>query len=294
MKFSPKQLRELKNSYDKSLNLTQLISDWGFQVDLETITLIYDLQAGTYTKLAAKNSGHIDLFTSEIASVLSNYIEKGMSVLDCGAGEGSTLIPILKKLGLDSGFAIDASISRLLWAQQNAKDGNLNLNLAVSDLGQLPLGNNAVDAIITIHALEPNGGREVSLISELGRVARRYLFLVEPDYENGSDEQKTRMNKFGYVTDLDGAISKSGFNLLDKRPIKNNLNDLNSASLFVIELSKSRDQFSQLEWTDPIYKERVQPYLNGLRSDSGLWYPLISEVPLLRESDTQYLFSPPL
>lgn len=124
-----------------------------------------------------------------------------MTVLDCGTGEGTTIIPILQKLGMQSGFGIDSSISRVLWAQRNAASAGINLNLAVSDLGQLPLNDNAVDVVVTVHALEPNHGREGELIRELGRVARRFMFLIEPDFEKASKRQKERMMKLGYLED---------------------------------------------------------------------------------------------
>jgi|688.fasta_scaffold386945_1 ubiquinone/menaquinone biosynthesis C-methylase UbiE len=293
MKFTPKQFNELKISYDKGLNLTELVSMWGYPIDFETISIIYELQAGTYTKHAIQNTEYIDIFTSEIVSVLGQYLNNNMSILDCGTGEGTTLIPILKKLKIPSGYAIDASISRVLWAQQNATKAKIDLNLAVSDLGQLPLGNNSVDAVITVHALEPNGGREIELIQELGRVARKYVFLIEPDFENASAEQKIRMKKLSYITGLDAAIKENGFKILVKIPIKNNSNELNAASITVVQTNEVNQQNSDLTWTDPIYKSKLNPYLNGLRSFNGLWYPTVSNIPLLRKADTQYLLSPP-
>jgi ubiquinone/menaquinone biosynthesis C-methylase UbiE len=283
----------LRNSYKEGLNLTELITGWGFPIDFETITLIYDLQAGTYTEHAAQNTKYIDFFTSEIVNILGKYLDKDMSVLDCGTGEGTTLIPILKKLGISSGYGIDASISRLLWAQKNAVNAKFDLTLAVSDLGNLPLGDNAVDAIMTVHALEPNGGQENFLINELGRVARKFVFLIEPDFENGSVEQKARMIKLGYITSLDEAIRKNGFKILEKIPMKSNSNELNAASITVIQITKINPQNSDLVWTDPKYKNKLNPYMNGLRSTFGLWYPMVNGIPLLRETDTQYLFSPP-
>jgi ubiquinone/menaquinone biosynthesis C-methylase UbiE len=293
MKFTPKQFNELKNSYNSGLNLTELVSNWSLPIDFETISIIYDLQAGTYTNHAFQNTRYIEIFTSEIVNVLSKYLNNEMSVLDCGTGEGTTFIPILKKLRIRSGYAIDASISRILWAQQNAKNEKFDLNLAVSDLGELPLGDNSVDAIITVHALEPNGGRENVLINELGRVARKYVFLIEPDFENGSAGQKDRMKKLGYVKGLDAAIENNNYKILEKTPMKNNSNELNAASITVIQTTKADLKNSELDWVDPIYKNKLNPYLGGLRSSVGLWYPMVNDIPLLRKTDTQYLLSPP-
>ena len=120
MKFTPEQFISLKQSYDQGINLTELILSWGMSIEPEVISIIYDFQAGTYTKNSNENPHQIDAITSEIVETLCRYLNKEMSLLDCGTGEATTIIPILKKLGMQSGYAIDASISRLLWAQQNA------------------------------------------------------------------------------------------------------------------------------------------------------------------------------
>lgn len=293
MKFTPEQFISLKQSYDQGINLTELILSWGMSIDPEVISIIYDFQAGTYTKNSNENPHQIDAITSEIVETLCRYLNKEMSLLDCGTGEATTIIPILKKLGMQSGYAIDASISRLLWAQQNAAAAGIDLKLAVSDLGKLPLLDNTVDAVVTVHALEPNHGRESELIKELGRVARRFMFLIEPDFENSSTAQKERMTKLGYIREIDVAIKKNNFKILDKIPMTNNSNEVNVASITVVDTGKAKLEKSNLTWVDPIYKGGLKPNMNGLRSTFGLWYPIVSGIPLLRSTDSQYLLSPP-
>jgi hypothetical protein len=293
MKFTPEQFISLREAYDQGINLTNLISSWGIPLDFEIISIIYDFQSGTYTQNSNKNPAYVNAFTSEIVDNLCNFIDAEMTVLDCGTGEGTTIIPILQKLGMQSGFGIDASISRVLWAQRNAASAGINLNLAVSDLGQLPLNDNAVDVVVTVHALEPNHGREGELIRELGRVARRFLFLIEPDFEKASKRQKERMMKLGYVRGLDDAIKESNFRILDKVPIVNNSNELNIAQVTVVDTVKTIQEKSNSSWVDPIHREELTPYMNGLRSTLGLWFPLVNGIPLLRSTDAKYLLSPP-
>ena len=293
MKFTQQQFIDLKQAYDQGDNLRELILSWGLPMDLETISIIYELESGTYTKYSNENPLYIDAFTSEIVCIMSKYLQKRMSLLDCGTGEATTLIPILKKLDMRSGYAIDASISRLLWAQQNAVAAKVDLKLAVSDIGNLPLLDNSVDAVLTVHALESNLGREIQLIRELGRVARRFMFLIEPDFENSSKVQKKRMTKLNYIRNIDTAIKKNSFKILDKVHVTNNANELNSSSITVVDTGKSRPGKSNLTWVGPIYKEELRPYLNGLLSTSGLYYPKINGIPLFRSTDTQYLLSPP-
>jgi hypothetical protein len=293
MKFTPEQFISLRKAYDQGINLTSLISSWGIPIDFEIISIIYDFQSGTYTENSIKNPFYINAFTSEIADTLCKFIEAEMTILDCGTGEGTTIIPILKKLGIRSGYGIDASISRVLWAQKNAAAAGINLNLAVSDLGQLPLNDNAVDVVVTVHALEPNHGRESELIKELGRVARQFMFLIEPDFEKASKKQKERMIELGYVRGLDDAIIENNFTILDKVSIVNNSNDLNIAQITVVDTGKIKQKKSNSSWVDPIHRQELTPYMNGLRSTLGLWFPSVNSIPLLRSSDAQYLLSPP-
>jgi ubiquinone/menaquinone biosynthesis C-methylase UbiE len=293
MKFTPSQFISLRKAYDQGINLTNLISSWGIPIDFEIISIIYDFQSGTYTKNSNENPAYINAFTSEIVDTLCNFIEEDMTVLDCGTGEGTTIIPILKKLGMRSGYGIDASISRVLWAQCNAVAAGINLNLAVSDLGQLPLSDNAVDVVVTVHALEPNHGREIELIKELGRVARRFMFLIEPDFEKASKLQKERMIKLGYIRGIDEAIKKNNFRILEKVSIVNNSNELNVAQVTVVDTGKTKHEKSNSTWVNPIHKDQLTPYMNGLRSTLGLWFPQVNSIPLLRSTDAQYLLSPP-
>ena len=56
--------------------------------------------------------------------------------------------------------------------------------------------------MLTIHPIEPNRGREEAILSELLRVARRALVMIEPSYETASAEARARMERLGYVRGL--------------------------------------------------------------------------------------------
>ncbi|CAM5272174.1 Methyltransferase domain-containing protein OS=Lysinibacillus sphaericus OX=1421 GN=LS41612_21290 PE=4 SV=1 [Lysinibacillus sphaericus] len=63
----------------------------------------------------------------------------------------------------------------------------------------MPLANNSIDLVYTVHALEPNGGKELEALKELYRVASKYVVLVEPYYEGANSEAKERMDRLGYI-----------------------------------------------------------------------------------------------
>lgn len=293
MKYNKEQFLLLRKAHAEGQNMTKLIKSWDLPIDFEAITVIYELQAGTYTAFSKNEPLFVDSLTSEIVNYISKYLKSNSILLDCGTGESTNFLPILQKLGLENAFGIDASISRLSWAKQNAKEFNINLNLAAAEIGCLPLPDKSVDASMTIHALEPNGGKEVELVTEIGRVTRDFIFFIEPAFESGSEEQRERMRSLNYITGLDLAISKCGYSILDKVPIENNSNALNCAYLTVVDVrSEGYRRKSSAVWVDPIYGMELQENEYGLINHFGFWYPSLLGIPLLRKTDTQYLLSP--
>ena len=297
MLFTKNQFILLRQAYLDGENITELITSWNIPVDLEAITFIYELQSGTYTKEAQQNANIIELRSQEISSLLKDFIETDFKILDCGTGEATTFIPILHKLKIDSAYGIDTSISRLTYAQKNSQKVGINLNLAVAEIAHLPFQSNSMDAILTSHGLEPNGGQEAVMLKELGRVAKKYLFLVEPDFNIATIEQQERMIKLNYIQKLEEAIKFCGYNLLEKIPLLQNSNPKNCASLFVIELGnlsqKSYEDYSiSPDWVDPIFLDPLEMHEGGFVNQHGLWYPIIRGIPLLKRSNTQYLLNP--
>jgi hypothetical protein len=101
------------------------------------------------------------------------------------------------------------------------------------DLFDLHFGDESFDVVMTSHALEPNGGREKEGIRELCRVARRYVLMLEPDYDLAPAEGKRRMERLGYVTQLWDALVdlNCDFNV---HPFEQIGSPLNPTSLFLV------------------------------------------------------------
>lgn len=96
-----------------------------------------------------------------------------------------------------------------LFAEKNLLDSKANVNLFMGDMMDLPLLSNSIDLVYTVHALEPNGGKERELLKELYRVTKRWLVLLEPSYEFANHEQKKRMVYHGYIKGLKEAADES-------------------------------------------------------------------------------------
>ena len=137
-------------------------------------------------------------------------------------------------------MACDISLSRLRVGRKFA-DRFMKVALAhrlelfVADMAQLPLADDSVDVALTVHALEPNHGRELALLGELLRVARRKLILFEPSFENASVSARARMIEHGYVRDLPRYLHEAGGRLISVEPLPSPMNPMNPIYCYVAE-----------------------------------------------------------
>ncbi len=294
--ISASQLATLKDAYSQGLSITGLLKSLGIPIDSKAIEIIYDLQAGSYTRFTESNPDFSTNFVNEIADIVGSFILPGWSLLDAGTGESTTLIPLLERLNLSlTVLAFDISWSRLSWAKENASLKFIPISFAVADLCSIPLADNSIDCAMTIHALEPNGGKESEILAELSRVARELIILIEPDFDNASAEQKGRMQNLSYIGKLDAAISAAGWRLLEKIPIRFNLNPLNAASVFILapeHVPKSAISMATTKWVDPFFHDELFEFEGGLRGDQGFWFPQLRGIPFLRAGDAKLAMSP--
>jgi hypothetical protein len=295
--LEPDLYKLILSLFSEGKNVTSALKSSGIPIDFDVIELLYDLQAGSYTQNAVDNPEALKSFVDEICELSDSILSQSGSILDCGTGEGNTLVPILRNYAhLNTICAIDSSWSRLSWAKSNLFESSVNnFSLAVADIKKIPLLDNSVDLIISIHAIEPNGGGEQFILSEMARVTKKYLILVEPDYLHGSTEQKERMRSLNYIGDLREFFYKAGLNLLSSTQLRNNPNPLNQASIFLLEkfeTPKWQPMGGRLSWVDPIFKTQGKIMGNGIRFNSGLWHPILDDIPFLRVSDGKLTHNP--
>jgi len=293
--WSPDFFRSILNAYRNNENITQLVLSMGYSIDANMVSLIYELQSGSYSEWFKNNLEFMHSYSQEIIQCVENFIPVGLSWLDCGIGEGTGVLLLLEKLKPSSLLGVDGSISRLTYAADNLSDTLLPISLAVANMDLLPLEDNSVDVVLTMHSLEPNGGNEIKLLSELSRVARRYLVLVEPDYEIAGEEQKHRMDTLNYVRGLENSAEILGLRRVAKSAMVNNSNKLNAASIWIFEKNvENSEGLSNPNWVDPIFHLPLEKFECGLRNELGLWFPSIRDIPLLRAGDEKFLLNPRL
>ena len=286
-------ISELRQAYGRGENIAQLLTNSNPNLDRsEIIEIAYDIQSGSYTKYALESPDILKRYACEIYDLAKPYLAEHDVILDCGAGELTTLSALSEHLPAQCQLlACDISLSRLKVGRRFAERvmrGDLAraLRLFVADMGRLPIADSSVDVVFTSHALEPNHGRERDLLAELLRVARRQLLLFEPSWESADELVRTRMEQHGYVRDLPQHIDAAGGRLVSVEPLPNSLNSVYPTYCYVVEPPAKE---SQPSFADQVFQCPRSGY--PLHKQQGFWwsveggwaFPEIDGIACLRE-----------
>jgi SAM-dependent methyltransferase len=282
-------VRELLELYRQGLNITEhLRAREGAELNSETAILYaYDVQAGSYVRamadpaFAAKKRAA----AARIAEVLGRLDFDTM--LDAGTGEATSLAELLPLLPRrpEQVLAFDLSLSRLLFAQRHLRERGMDgVELFTAALEDIPLADASVDLVLTIHVCEPNGGRERELLTELLRVAGRYLVLVEPSYEIASEAARRRMEQHGYVRALPDHLRALGARVVINEPFGADPNPLNPAALIVVDKGE-RAARGRAALVSPLSRTPLVRGDGYLCSRDGFAFPVIAGIAcLLRDN----------
>ncbi len=286
-------LFEVKEVYAQGKNITEhLRKKLGVTSNTsEIIEIAYDLQSGSYTEHANTSRDRVQAYASELASMLSDHVPDGGSILDVGTGELTTLTLMVNEMTspISQALALDISWSRLrkgnaFWEKNNSNT-DVSVKSFVADMKFIPLMSKSVDVVTSSHALEPNGENLPNLLVELFRVAKHKLVLFEPSYELNSDAGQARMDRLGYIKDIEGTVKRLGGNVLQTIPLKNVENPLNPTVCYVIEppiqteIPDRPQPIFSVPGTDmPLIQN--DGFLTS--DDTGLVFPVLENVPILK------------
>ena len=262
----------LKSEYNKKSN------------DISDILISYDFQAGTYVKAFYENKMLYIDYLRRLANILNTLDNKCKSILECGTGEGTTLVPLMEMTDhiFNTVKGCDISWSRIKYACEFAKNYGVknNYEFVVGDMFNLPCADNSYDIVFTCHAIEPNEGKEKKILRELYRVANRYLILLEPAYELANNQCRKAMDEKGYIKNLYSSAKQLGYKIVTWELYGKNMNELNPSCLMIIE--KEDNESALGEWSCPVTKSRLKKYPDAYFAlDSLLAYPILGEIPLL-------------
>ena len=190
-------------------------------------------------------------------------------------------------IGLSNVLAFDISWSRLFkggkFHQKNNKT-NISIEAFVADIKEIPLHGKCIDVVTSNHALEPNGRNLPILLKELFRITKRKLVLFEPSYELNSKEGKERMDRLGYIKNIEAEVEKLGGKVTDIIPICNTSNPLNPTACYVIEPASVKSvSLESPKYCVPGTDLKMEN--NGsflLSKDTGLVFPVLDGIPILR------------
>lgn len=281
-------IKNIKTLYSRDENVIEFLRKQSDGLnDAESIMISYDFQAGSYTKLAEKNADYLNSYTDAIKRVFTDLPDFS-TIMEIGVGEATLMNPLISKidpLNKAHKFGFDISWSRVRYAKQNSEKVGNAINLFMANLFDIPLPDNSIDIVYTSHSLEPNGGKEKEALQELYRVAKKYVIMLEPDYDNAAIEGKERMTRHGYVRHLAMHAKELGYNVVENRLFEVCINPLNPTGLTVIRKQDSPNDVVH-DYICPISKTSLTQYENVLfSSESGLMYPIIDGVPCLLDSN---------
>lgn len=186
----------------------------------------YDLQAGSYWDFYSNNKEKCNKYYDEIVEVLMT-LQPFNSIIEAGIGDGTTANYVMSRFDADK-YGFDISRKRLKFVPEGIKTFQ-------SDLKKIKLNSNSIDIVYTAHSIEPNRGFEADILSELYRVAKKYLVLFEPIYELGTKEQQQRMDQHKYCRGLLFECKRLGYNVIEYRKLKHPINKLNWTGVLVVK-----------------------------------------------------------
>ena len=280
---------DIKSAFGRGDNISQLLRqqrDAASNTE-EIIEIAYDLQAGSYID-ALKDEAFRELkqrYSQTIAREITSLCPTG-SAIEVGVGECTTMAEVMSSTNYNTFHGFDISWSRVAtgreWLSQVGHTGILS----VASIFNAPYTDDSFDIVYTSHSIEPNGGSEAALLTELLRITARYVVLIEPGYEFANPEAKLRMERLGYVRGLADTAMELGMNVVRNEPFEISINQSNPSAITVIEKAKEGIAGGTPEFACPNYGDRLTDYGDALYSSNSLMaYPKIGAIPCLRKSD---------
>lgn len=260
---------------------------------LDDILVSYDRQTGSYIKSYYDDKKYEFLIDKEKKYVIAKeYLEeRGKSIakvidelnintfLEVGCGEATSIYLINKNLNRKHKiFGLDISSSRVHYGNLFLKnEGICDIDLCVGNMFALPFMDNSLDAVITIHAIEPNTGRESEALKELYRVANRYVILIEPSHKFGNEETRANIEKHKYCKNLEDTIDDLGYNVIFQEIFPHN-KETNIAVITIIKKRDVEEKIENVSFSCPICLSTLDKKDHVFCEECDVVYPKIKDI----------------
>lgn len=280
-------LREARSAYAEGRNVMRLFRerDPDARNSADAVLISYDLQSGSY-RHALEDPEHrakVERYWGGVARVLDDYATDSM--LEAGCGEATTLLPVLSRLEAPPArvAAFDLAWSRIAHARAHTRDFDVPApELFVGDLFAMPVRDGGFDLVWTSHALEPNGGREQEALTELARVARRYIVLFEPSYELGGEGTREHIEEHGYVRGLPAAAEALGLEVVRHELLPETASPVNETQVLVLRKPDVPEATTGDWHACPRCRGELRELKGALFcAADGLVYPVLDGIPVL-------------
>ncbi len=270
----------------------------------------YDAMAGSYiddynilltsgNEILTVYDGVFDIVPyNELSEKYFSYISKNIleplepqkkCTIEIGAGELTTSIAFAQRVKFSEISALELSWSRIAAGRQFAESKQVDFtHLLAGTALDLPLSDNSFDIVITSHCLEQIPMHVHKVLSELYRVSREYIVLLEPSYELGDSYQKMCMKRKHFVRGLDKIIRERGYRLERHELLPYCWSFKNRTALYLIkkEVSGSRrpivDKLACPLCKESLFKPDHQFYFC---KSCGILYPVVGGIPCLNPAN---------
>lgn len=279
-------------AFDAGENVVNTILSRFPDAKQEAIEIAYELQAGSYTanrdtqvSLAYRREQH-NLLVDRVFPRLD--AQGDATLLDAGTGEGTGWY------GFEFGaspicelHAVDISLRRLDYVRQNVALPKDLLSVVRADLLDLPYWPRSFDLVVTMHAIEPNGGREHEAVSKLADLTADLLCLFEPDYRSASPEGRARMEKLRYGLEIfQAAHALADFEVLFEQPLSSVTNPLNPTTFICLKRkNSSKGTLRRRSPLSDLNLVRREDHFAESGAGASAIFPIISGTECMRRSD---------
>jgi SAM-dependent methyltransferase len=278
---------QVLKSYDRMAGVYNQVNQ-----DLRNDTsLVFCKHDGQYVRREAREIYREQLaYVSE--SVFRPLLRDGMSILEIGTGETTTIHNLINSLaplkarwsGLELSWSRIAEGKR--WAHEHRTLDHFDHLVAASAV-DIPFADESFDVVFTNGCVEQIRYGTDRALSEILRVARRFVILYEPTYELGDKYQRLYLEGAQYCRGIPDILKGFGANIVRHELAPHSFNPFCCYAVTVVEKTPKREAGPPVV-SCPQCKKPLTPIAEGYYCDNfdcSCVYPTLWGIPCLRKED---------